>query len=112
MKRLLMLVFLAPLSSFAQYPNPQNNPNLPGYQIPSQQRLQTQMGQQQQLQQNQLSQQLQQQSQQQQRQLNTEINNNTQRLLPSPQGQKNGPVLNQSEESGSSLLTPPPATTP
>ena len=86
MQKLLMLVLLLPLSSLAQPPNPLNNPNLPGYQNPTQQRLQTQMQAQQQQQKNTLNQQIQSQSLQQQKQLNTEINNNTQRVIQSQPG--------------------------
>ena len=43
MKRLLLLTALLPFVGFAQPINTLNNPNQPGYQIPSQQRMQTQM---------------------------------------------------------------------
>ena len=43
MKRLLLLAMLLPFAGFAQPINTMNNPNQPGYQIPSQQRMQTQM---------------------------------------------------------------------
>jgi len=86
MQKLLMLVLLLPLSSLAQQPNPLNNPNLPGYQNPTQQRLQSQMQAQQQQQQNTLNQQIQSQSLQQQQQLNTEMKNNTQRVIQSQPG--------------------------
>lgn len=43
MKRLLILTALLPFVGFAQPINTLNNPNQPGYQIPSQQRMQTQM---------------------------------------------------------------------
>ena len=43
MKRLLILTTLLPFVGFAQPINTLNNPNQPGYQIPSQQRMQTQM---------------------------------------------------------------------
>lgn len=59
MKRLLRLGLLFPLSCLAQYPNPLNNPNLPSYQNPTQQRLQIQMQAQQLQQQNMLNQQIQ-----------------------------------------------------
>ncbi len=41
MKRLLILTALLPFVGFAQPINTLNNPNQPGYQIPSQQRMQT-----------------------------------------------------------------------
>ena len=40
MKRLLILTALLPFVGFAQPINTLNNPNQPGYQIPSQQRMQ------------------------------------------------------------------------
>lgn len=86
MRKLLLLVLLLPLSSLAQQPNPLNNPNLPGYQNPTQQRLQTQMQAQQKLQQNTLNQQIQSQSLQQQQKLNNEININRQRVIQSQPG--------------------------
>lgn len=43
MKRLLILTALLPFVGFAQPINTLNNPNQPGYQIPSQQRMQPQM---------------------------------------------------------------------
>ena len=49
MKRLLILAALLPFAALAQPLNTMNNPNQPGYVIPSQQRMQTEMmGQQQQ----------------------------------------------------------------
>ncbi|EFL5661617.1 DUF2756 domain-containing protein, partial [Escherichia coli] len=39
MKRLLILTALLPFVGFAQPINTLNNPNQPGYQIPSQQRM-------------------------------------------------------------------------
>ena len=39
MKRLLILTALLPFVGFAQPINTLNNPNQPGYQIPSQQRI-------------------------------------------------------------------------
>lgn len=38
-----LLILMQPLNSLAQQPNPLNKPNLPGYQNPTQQRLQTQV---------------------------------------------------------------------
>lgn len=86
MQKLVILMLLLPISSLAQPPNQLNNPNLGGYQNPTQQRLQTQMQTQQQQQQNTLNQQLQSQSLQQQQQLNTEIDSNSQRVMQSQPG--------------------------
>ncbi|EIH3408122.1 DUF2756 family protein [Escherichia coli] len=100
MKRLLILTALLPFVGFAQPINTLNNPNQPGYQIPSQQRMQTQM-QTQQIQQkgmlNQqlktqtgmLNQQLKTQTQLQQQHLENQINNNSQRVLQSQPGERN-----------------------
>lgn len=89
MKRLLILTALLPFVGFAQPINTLNNPNQPGYQIPSQQRMQTQM-QTQQIQQIQqkgmLNQQLKTQTQLQQQHLENQINNNSQRVLQSQPG--------------------------
>lgn len=43
MKRLLLITALLPFAVLAQPINTLNNPNQPGYKIPSQQRMQTQM---------------------------------------------------------------------
>lgn len=43
MKRFLLIISLLPFTAFAQPLNTMNNPNMQGYQIPSQQRMQTQM---------------------------------------------------------------------
>lgn len=43
MKRLLLITALLPFAVLAQPINTMNNPNQPGYKIPSQQRMQTQM---------------------------------------------------------------------
>ncbi|EHP6228386.1 DUF2756 domain-containing protein [Escherichia coli] len=72
MKRLLILTALLPFVGFAQPINTLNNPNQPGYQIPSQQRMQTQM-----------------QTQLQQQHLENQINNNSQRVLQSQPGERN-----------------------
>lgn len=94
MKRLLILTALLPFVGFAQPINTLNNPNQPGYQIPSQQRMQTQM-QTQQIQQIQqkgmLNQQLKTQTQLQQQHLENQINNNSQRVLQSQPGERNPP---------------------
>ena len=43
MKRFLILTALLPFAALAQPLNTMNNPNQPGYVIPSQQRMQTEM---------------------------------------------------------------------
>ncbi|XPE40298.1 DUF2756 domain-containing protein [Shigella flexneri] len=66
-----------------------NNPNQPGYQIPSQQRMQTQMQSQQIQQKGMLNQQLQTQTRMQQQHMENQINTNTQRVLQSQPGELN-----------------------
>lgn len=88
MKRLLILTALLPFVGFAQPINTLNNPNQPGYQIPSQQRMQTQMQTQQIQQKGMLNQQLKTQTQLQQQHLENQINNNSQRVLQSQPGAK------------------------
>ena len=75
MKRLLLLTALLPFVGFAQPINTLNNPNQPGYQIPSQQGM--------------LNQQLKTQTQLQQQHLENQINNNSQRVLQSQPGERN-----------------------
>lgn len=58
MKRLLILTALLPFAALAQPINTLNNPNQPGYVIPSQQRMKTEMMSQQQQQKGMLNQQL------------------------------------------------------
>lgn len=89
MKKLLILAAFLPLTAFAQPLNVTNNPNMSGYQIPSQQRLQTQMHTQQQVQKGMLNQQLQTQTRMQQQHLESQINNNSQRVLQSQPGELN-----------------------
>ena len=89
MKRLLILTALLPFVGFAQPINTLNNPNQPGYQIPSQQRMQTQMQTQQIQQKGMLNQQLKTQTQLQQQHLENQINNNSQRVLQSQPGERN-----------------------
>ena len=96
MKRLLLLAALVPFAGLAQPLNTTNNPNLPGYQNPSQQRMQTQMLNQQSQQQGMLKQQMQSQTQLQQQHLQTQLNTNTQRL------QQAQPLPN----NGKGMLTP------
>jgi len=98
MKKLLLLVLLLPLGSLAQAPNSLNNPNLPGYQNPSQQRLQTQMQAQQQQQQKTLNQQIQSQSLQQQQQLNSTLKTQRQHVQESQPGIRKEPLKNSSRE--------------
>ena len=86
MKKLLFLAAMAPLFSFAQPLNTMNNPNHPGYEIPSQQRMQVQMQTQQMQQKGMLNQQLQTQNRVQQQHLDTQINNDTRRVLQSQPG--------------------------
>ncbi|XTZ40435.1 DUF2756 family protein [Salmonella enterica] len=89
MKPVFLLVALLPFTAFAQPLNTTNNPNQPGYQIPSQQRMQTQMQIQQQQQKGMLNQQLQTQTRLQQQHLESQINNNTQRVRQAQPGEPN-----------------------
>ncbi|EIE0158979.1 DUF2756 family protein [Salmonella enterica] len=82
MKRLLLITALLPFAVLAQPINTMNNPNQPGYQIPSQQRMQTQMQTQQIQQQGMLKQQMQTQARSQQQNLQSQLNANTQRVQP------------------------------
>lgn len=104
MKHLLILAALLPFSAFAQPLNPTNNPNQPGYVIPSQQRMQTQMLNQQQQQQGMLRQQQQTQSRLQQQNLQTQMDNNSQRIKQAQPG-----ALNQGQQvlpnTGSGMLS-------
>ncbi|EBK2632201.1 DUF2756 family protein [Salmonella enterica subsp. enterica serovar Montevideo] len=77
MKRLLLITALLPFAVLAQPINTMNNPNQPGYQIPSQQRMQTQM---------------QTQARSQQQNLQSQLNANTQRVQ---QGQPGNGMLGQ-----------------
>ncbi|MDM4575676.1 DUF2756 family protein [Klebsiella oxytoca] len=80
MKAMLYLAALVPLSVMAQPINIDNNPNQPGYVVPSQQRMQNQMQTQQMQQQNTLKQGIQSQSRTQQQHLQTQLNNDRQRV--------------------------------
>ena len=81
MKKRILLAALMPLTALAApLDNPTNSPNRPGYQNPTQQRMQTQMQSQQIQQKGMLNQQLQTQTRTQQQHLNTQINTNTQRI--------------------------------
>lgn len=91
MKPYLILAALLPFGAFAQPLNTMNNPNLPDYQIPSQQRMQTQMLNQQSQQKGMLNQQLQTQTRIQQQHLESQINNNSQRVIASQPGEPNLP---------------------
>lgn len=106
MKRLLILTLALPLTALAAPLNVDNNPNQPGYEIPSQQRMQSRMLNQQQQQKGMLNQQRQVQTQQQQRHLQNQLNANQQRVQQAqpgrltPQGQQplpnnNGGMLKQ-----------------
>ncbi|MEB6381280.1 DUF2756 family protein [Leclercia adecarboxylata] len=86
MKRLILVAALLPFAVFAQPINTLNNPNQPGYQNPSQQRMQNQMMMQQQQQTGMLNQQLQTQTRVQQQHLQTQLNNNTLRVQQSQPG--------------------------
>lgn len=88
MKTLLFLAALMPFAVLAQPFNTTNNPNQPGYVIPSQQRMQTQMQSQQIQQKGMLNQQLQNQTQMQQQHLQTQMNNSQQRVLNAQPGQQ------------------------
>jgi Protein of unknown function (DUF2756) len=102
MKTLIFLTALVPFAVLAQPLNTTNNPNQPGYVIPSQQRMQNQMQSQQLQQKGMLNQQLQTQTQVQQQHLQTQMNNNQQRILDSQPGEKMLPNNNGGMLSGSS----------
>lgn len=89
MKRLLILAALLPFSALAAPLNVDNNPNKPGYEIPSQQRMQTRMLNQQQQQSSMLNQQRQVQTQQQQQHLQNQLKTNQQRVQQSQPGMLN-----------------------
>lgn len=80
MKRLPILALLLPFSALAAPLNIDNNPNQPGYEIPSQQRMQSKMLNQQQQNKGMLNQQLKVQTQQQQQHLQNQMNSNQQRI--------------------------------
>lgn len=101
MKKLLLLAVLVPFAGLAQPLNTTNNPNLPGYQIPSQQRMQTQMLNQQSQQQGMLKQQMQSQTRIQEQHLQTQLNNNMQRIQQAQPG--NQQLL---PNNGKGMLTP------
>ncbi|MGK9175595.1 DUF2756 family protein [Yokenella regensburgei] len=114
MKPLILVAAFLPFTAFAQPLNTLNNPNQPGYQIPSQQRMQTQMLNQQQQQKGMLNQNLQTQTRLQQQHLESQINNNSQRVRQSQPGELNagqqqilpnthGGMLNQSVNSDAPL---------
>ncbi|HAZ75756.1 MULTISPECIES: DUF2756 family protein [Enterobacteriaceae] len=106
MKYLLSLALLLPLSVFAQPINTMNNPNQPGYQIPSQQRMQTQMLNQQSQQKGMLNQQLQTQTRMQQQHLESQINNNSQRMLDSQPGRLDNSREQMLPNTSGSMLNP------
>ncbi|MBM3071798.1 DUF2756 family protein [Enterobacter sp. RHBSTW-00994] len=114
MKHFLILTALLPFAALAQPLNTMNNPNQPGYVIPSQQRMQTEMMSQQQQQKGMLNQQLKTQTQLQQQKLQTQINNNTQRVQQNqPREQvlpnSNGGMLSggATQSSGQQHMLPP-----
>ena len=110
MKRLLILTALLPFVCFAQHINTLNNPNLPGYQIPSQQRMQTQMQTQQIQQKGMLNQQLKTQTQLQQQHLENQINSNSQRVLQSQPGELNPARQHMLQERRNGDMLNPPST--
>ncbi|CAM6529470.1 DUF2756 domain-containing protein [Enterobacter cloacae] len=106
MKRFLILTALLPFAALAQPLNTMNNPNQPGYVIPSQQRMQTEMMSQQQQQKGMLNQQLNTQARMQQQSLQNQMNTNTQRvqqgqMREQPLPNKNGGMLGGMSSSGS-----------
>ncbi|EMX8596068.1 TPA: DUF2756 family protein [Enterobacter hormaechei subsp. steigerwaltii] len=113
MKRLLILTALLPFAALAQPINTLNNPNQPGYVIPSQQRMQTEMMSQQQQQKGMLNQQLKTQTQVQQQHLQNQMNTNTQRvqqgqMREQPLPNSNGGILGGgvSQSSGQQHMLP------
>ncbi|ELY4597600.1 DUF2756 family protein [Cronobacter malonaticus] len=115
MKRYLLIAAALPLAALAQPINVINHPNQPGYVNPSQQRLQTQMQSQQLQQKGMLNQQIQTQSRLQQQQLQTQMNNNVERIqqnqpgMLNPQREQvlpntNGGMLNSSSGSSQHML--------
>lgn len=105
MKRYLLLAALLPLGALAQPLNVTNNPNQPGYVIPSQQRLQNQMQSQQIQQKGMLNQQLQTQARTQQQNLEAQINNNTQRMRQSQPGELNPQAQQMLPNNGGGMLS-------
>ncbi|MBB1202066.1 DUF2756 family protein [Enterobacteriaceae bacterium 89] len=117
MKRLFLVAALMPFAAFAQpfTDNTTNNPNQPGYVIPSQQRMQNQMQSQQIQQKGMLNQQVQNQAQLQQQNLQSQLNNSQQRVLQLQPGQQvlpnsNGGMLSggTSSSSGQQHMLPQP----
>lgn len=105
MKRMMLLAALLPCYALAQPLNVTNNPNQPGYQIPAQQRLQTQMQIQQNQQQSMLNQQVRTQTRLQQQNLESQINNNTQRMRQSQPGELNPQTQQVLPNSSGSMLS-------
>ncbi|RAY70803.1 DUF2756 family protein [Enterobacter hormaechei] len=95
MKRFLILTALLPFAALAQPINTLNNPNQPGYVIPSQQRMQTEMMSQQQQQKGMLNQQLKTQTQVQQQHLQNQMNANTQRVQQGQMREQQGQMREQ-----------------
>lgn len=81
MKSLVTLVALLPLAVFAQPINSMNNPDLPGYQNPSQVRMSQQMNDQQLQQQSMLNQDVSSSNNMLNQQLQSNMNNDSQRVL-------------------------------
>ena len=91
MKRLLILAALLPFTALAAPLNIDNNPNQTGYEIPSQQRMQSRMLNQQQQNKGMLNQQLKLQTQQQDQHLQNQLNTNQQRIQQTQPGMLNAP---------------------
>ena len=89
MKRLLIVAAFLPFAALAAPLNVDNNPNQPGYEIPSQQRMQSRMLNQQQQQKGMLNQQRQVQTQQQQQHLQNQLKANQQRVQQAQPGMLN-----------------------
>ena len=89
MKAMLFLAALMPLGVLAQPINIDNNPNQPGYVVPSQQRMQNEMKVQQQQQQSMLKQNLNNQTRSQQQHLQNQLNANQQRVQQAQPGMLN-----------------------
>lgn len=111
MKKLFLLAALLPFAVLAQPLNPTNNPNQPGYQIRSQQRLQNEMQTRQIQQQGMLNQQLQTQSRQQRLETRTQLDNQQMRIQRAqPGGQmlpnSGGGMLNSRPQNGDMLRQP------
>lgn len=104
MKRVLILAALLPFTALAAPLNIDNNPNQPGYEIPSQQRMQSKMLNQQQQNKGMLNQQLKTQTQQQQQHLQNQMNNNQQRIQQTQPRMLNTPSPQPAQNSNGGML--------